>query len=143
MQLMKSAHEIENAIRDLSAAYDLQIVYAFGSRAAEARDFAAGRIPAMSPGPSDLDIGVKPARRLTVEEKVEIGIAFEDIFGVPRADIVVIPEAPITLALRIVTGELLFAQDPTGEAEYQLLIMRMAADLEPHVKEMTRLTLGA
>lgn len=140
---MKSAHEIGNAIKGLASAYDLQIIYAFGSRAAEARDFSAGTIGHLSHGSSDLDIGVKSARRLTVQEKVEIAVFFEDLFGVPRADVVVIPEVPITLAFRIVTGELLFAQDSTYEAEYQLYIMRMAADLEPHEKEMTRLTLGA
>ena len=140
---MKSADEIGNAINGLASAYDLQIIYAFGSRAAEARDFSVGTIGRLSHGSSDLDIGVKSARRLTVQEKVEIAVFFEDLFGVPRADVVVIPEVPITLAFRIVTGELLFAQDSTYEAEYQLYIMRMAADLEPFEKEMTRLTLGA
>jgi predicted nucleotidyltransferase len=140
---MKSVDEIRGAIREAAAAHDLQIVYAFGSRAAEARDFVDGRIPRMSPGPSDLDIGVKPARPLTLEEKVGLGILFEDLFDVPRADIVVIPEAPVSLAFRIVTGELLYARDETYEAEYQLYIMRMAADLEPHQKEMIRVTVGA
>lgn len=140
---MKRAHEIRNAIKDLASAYDLQIIYAFGSRAAEARDFCDGTIGRLSHGPSDLDIGIKSSRRLTVQEKVEIAVFFEDLFGAPRADVAVIPEVPITLAFRIVTGELLFAQDPTCEAEYQLYIMRMAADLEPYEKEMTRMTLGA
>jgi predicted nucleotidyltransferase len=140
---MKSADEIGNAIKGLASAYDLQIIYAFGSRAAEARDFIAGTIGRLTPGSSDLDIGVTSARRLTVQEKVEIALFFEDLFGVPRTDIVVISEAPIALAFRIVTGELLYAKDPTYEAEYQLYIMRMAADLEPYEKEMTRLTIGA
>jgi uncharacterized protein len=140
---MNSVDEIREKIRKAVAAYDLQIVYAFGSRAAEARDILAGKITYLSPGPSDLDIGVKPARHLTVEEKVELGIFFEDLFGAPRADVVVIPEASVSLAFRIVTGELLFARDATYEAEYQLYIMRVAADLEPYDKEMTRLTIGA
>jgi predicted nucleotidyltransferase len=140
---MKSAHEIGNAIKGLASVYDLQIIYAFGSRASEARDFTAGTIGRLSPGSSDLDIGVTSARRLTVQEKVEIAVFFEDLFGVPRTDVVVISEAPVSLAFRIVTGELLFAQDPTYEAEYQLYIMRMAADLAPYEKEMTRLTIGA
>jgi len=143
VQVMKSADEIGNAIKGLASAYDLQIIYAFGSRATEARDFTDGTIGRLSPGSSDLDIGVTSARRLTVQEKVELAVFFEDLFNVPRADVVVIPEVPITLAFRIVTGELLFAQDKTYEAEYQLYIMRMAADLEPFEKEMTRLTLGA
>ncbi len=143
VQVMKSADEIQNAIKGLASAYDLQIIYAFGSRATEAKDFAAGTIGRLSPGASDLDIGIKPSRRLTVQEKVEIAAFFEDLFGIARTDVVVISEAPVSLAFRIVTGELLYAQDPTGEAEYQLYIMRMASDLEPYEKEMTRLTLGA
>jgi len=140
---MKSADEIWNAIKGLASAYDLQIIYAFGSRASEAQDFTAGTIGRLSPGASDLDIGIKSSRRLTVQEKVEIAVVFEDLFGVPRTDVVVISEVPVSLAFRIVTGELLYAQDPTDEAEYQLYIMRMASDLEPYEKEMTRLTLGA
>ena len=132
---MKSADEIGNAIKGLASAYDLQIIYAFGSRASEAQEFTAGTIERMSPGASDLDIGIKTSRRLTVQEKVEIAVFFEELFGVPRTDVVVIPEAPITLAFRIVTGELLYAQDPTDEAEYQLYIMRMASDLEPMRKK--------
>jgi len=139
---MNSADEIGNAIKGLASAYDLQIIYAFGSRASEARDLIAGTIGRLSPGASDLDIGVNSARRLTVQEKVEIAVFFEDLFGVSRTDVVVIPEATIALAFRIVTGELLYAQDLTYEAEYQLYIMRMAADLEPYEKEMTRLTIG-
>ena len=53
---MKSAYEIGDAIKGLASAYDLQIIYAFGSRAAEARDFAAGTIGRLTPGASDLDI---------------------------------------------------------------------------------------
>ena len=77
----------------------------------EAQDFVAGTIGRLSPGASDLDIGIKSSRRLTVQEKVEIAVVFEDLFGVPRTDVVVISEVPVSLAFRIVTGELLHAQD--------------------------------
>lgn len=42
------------------------------------------------------------------------------------------------VALEAVTGELLFAQNSTFEAEYQLYIMRKAAELLPFESEKQR-----
>jgi predicted nucleotidyltransferase len=127
----------------MAGQYGLQIVYAFGSRAKEALEVVEGRLENLSSTLSDLDIGVKPERPLSVEEKVEISIFFEDLFDLPRVDVVVLPEAPVSLAVEIVTGEILYARDPTYEAEYQLYIMRMAADLLPYEKEKQKMILGA
>jgi hypothetical protein len=74
-------------------------------------------------------------------DKVKIAAFFEDLFGVPRVDVVVLPEAPVMLALEIVGGELLFARDDRCEAEYQLYIMRLAAELAPFEKMKTDLIL--
>jgi predicted nucleotidyltransferase len=119
-------------IRDIASQYGLQIIYAFGSRAKEASDIVEGRIQRFSSKSSDLDIGIKPETHLTVEEKVNIAIFFEDLFDVPRVDLIILPEAPVSLALEIVTGEILYMQDSTYEAEYQLYIMRQAADILPY-----------
>jgi uncharacterized protein len=134
--------EMKEKITQMAGQYGLQIIYAFGSRAKEALEAGEGRLDRLSPTPSDLDIGVKPERRLTVEEKVEIAIFFEDLFDLPRVDVVVLPEAPVSLAVEIVTGEILYARDPTYEAEYQLYIMRMAADLLPYEREKQKMILG-
>ena len=101
-----------------------------------------GRIEEVSSKPSDLDIGVKPEKPLRVEEKVKIAISFEDLFDVSRVDLIVLPEAPVFLALEIVTGEVLYRQDSTYEAEYQLYIMRMAADLLPYEQVKQRMIMG-
>ena len=53
-----------------------------------------------------------------------------------------IPEASAFLALEIVQGELLYADDETFEAEYQLYIMRRAADLMPHERMKQKTILG-
>jgi predicted nucleotidyltransferase len=129
-------------IEQIAAKYGLQIIYAFGSRAKEALEVVEGRTATFSSTPSDLDIGVKPESLLTVEEKVEIAIFFEDLFDLPRVDVVVLPEAPVSLAVEIVTGEILYARDSTYEAEYQLYIMRMAADLLPYELEKQNMVLG-
>ncbi len=133
---------IKEKIGQIAAKYGLQIIYAFGSRAKEALAAVEANIDRLSPTPSDLDIGVKPERRLTVEEKVKIAIFFEDLFDLPRVDVVVLPEAPASLAVEIVTGEILYARDSTYEAEYQLYIMRMAADLLPYEREKQKMILG-
>jgi len=134
--------KIREQVKDIASRYDLQIIYAFGSRAKEALDMVEGRIEQVSSKPSDLDIGVKPEKPLTVEEKVKIAILFEDLFDVSRVDLIVLPEAPVFLALEIVTGEILYRQDSTHEAEYQLYIMRMAADLLPYEQVKQRMIMG-
>ena len=58
-------------------------------------------------------------------------------------DVVVLPEAPVSLAVEIVLGEILYARDSTYEAEYQLYIMRMAADLLPYERAKQKMILGA
>ena len=138
---MKS--ELNKEIGRFAVRYGLQIIYAFGSRAKEAQGLVEGRIDRLSSTPSDLDIGVKPKRPLTVEEKVEIAIFFEDLFHLPRVDVVVLPEAPVSLAVDIVLGEILYAQDATYEAEYQLYIMKMAAHLLPYERAKQEMILGA
>ncbi|MEW6741413.1 MAG: nucleotidyltransferase domain-containing protein [Planctomycetota bacterium] len=135
--------ELCEEIRKTACKYGLQIVYAFGSRSREIRALVEGRIARLSPGLSDVDVAVKPRQPLTVEQKVEIGIRFEDLFQVPRVDVVVLSEAPVFLAFEIVTGELLFAQDPTYEAEYQLYIMRRTAELTHYQKARQAMILGA
>jgi predicted nucleotidyltransferase len=134
--------KIKEQVKDIASQYGLQIIYAFGSRAKEALDMVEGRIGQVSSKPSDLDIGVKPEKPLTVEEKVKIAILFEDLFDVSRVDLIVLPEAPVFLALEIVTGEVLYRQDSTYEAEYQLYIMRVAADLLPYEQLKQRMIMG-
>ena len=135
-------NQIKGQIKDIATRYSLQIIYAFGSRAKEALDLVEGRMEHFSSTPSDLDIGVKPERPLTVEKKVKIAILFEDLFDVSRVDLIVLPEAPVSLALEIVTGEILYMQNPTCEAEYQLYIMRMAADFLPYERMKQEMIMG-
>lgn len=123
---------IKEQIYLIASRYRLQIIYAFGSRAMEALEMVEGRIKRLPRGTSDLDIGVKPSKPLAIEEKVRLAILLEDLFDVHRVDLVVLPEAPISLASRIVTGEILYAENPTYEAEYQLYILRQAADIAPY-----------
>jgi predicted nucleotidyltransferase len=134
---------MKDKIISLAVKYNLEIIYAFGSRAKDALHVIEGKKVSLPRTSSDLDIGVKPERPLTVEEKVEIALFFEDLFNVNRVDVVVLPEAPVFLALEIVSGELLYARDAAHEVEYQLYIMRIAADLLPYEREKQKMIMGA
>jgi predicted nucleotidyltransferase len=134
--------DLKDEIAGLARKYRLQIIYAFGSRAKEIFGRVTGQTRRSSRSKSDLDIGVKPQRPLTVKEKVEIALFFEDRFDVPKVDVVVIPEAPALLAYEIVTGELLYAKKENFEAEYQLYIMRRAGDLLPYERLKKEMILG-
>ena len=131
----------QRKLKNLAVQYGLQLIYAFGSRAKEAYEMTVGKREALRPSSADLDIGLKSQRPLSVEDKVRIAVFFEDLFSVPRVDVVVLPEAPIMLALEIVQGELLFAKDDRYEAEYQLYIMRLAAEIAPFEKRKRDLIL--
>jgi len=52
---------MKEKIREIALKYNLQIIYAFGSRAKEALGMLEGKIPGLPAGLSDLDIGIKPS----------------------------------------------------------------------------------
>lgn len=121
-------------VTDLSALcgrYGLDALYAFGSRATEVAACvrAAGALdPAQA---ADLDFGVlaQRGRAVDVDDRVHLAMALEDLFDIPRVDLVVLPQAGPYLALDVVSGELLCCTDPIREAEYQLFVLRRAGDL--------------
>jgi hypothetical protein len=78
---------------------------------------------------------------LAAEERVELALALEKLFAVPRVDLVVLPEAGPFLALEVVKGELLDCRDYDRQAEDELYILRRAGDLARFEKERRRLIL--
>ena len=117
------------ALDALCRQYNLQILYAFGSRGKQAYYWLAESGTTLPPGASDLDIGVKPAAPLSVRQKVELAVALEDLFGVNRVDLIVLPEADPFLAANVIRGERLFADDAYLADEYDLYVLRRAGDL--------------
>jgi predicted nucleotidyltransferase len=132
----------KKSIEKIAKKYGLQMVYVFGSRSKEALDLIEGRKMCFDETPSDLDVGVKSERNLSVAEKVEIAIFFEDLFNLPRVDVVVLDEAPVFLAFEIVTGDMLYCRDDIFEANYQLYIMAQAADMRPYQQMKFKMILG-
>jgi predicted nucleotidyltransferase len=116
----------------------IDLVYAFGSRACEIREFICGRGEIDNENSSDVDMGVKssPKRKaMSVREKVEMAAEIEDLLGVGRVDLVILSEADPFLSANIVRGERIFCRDPYAADEYELYILRRAGDLAPLEKE--------
>lgn len=120
--------------------YGISACYAFGSRAREIAARLKDPSYCASAGRSDLDIGIEPirGRKLSVKEKVKLGIELEDLFRVPRVDLVMVSEADPFLALDIVRGELIYCRDRDQQAEHELYILRRAADLAPFQRARMR-----
>lgn len=127
----------EEYLANLCYEYGIDILYAFGSRAKEVKIWLKEDSGDLPPSLSDIDIAIKPisGKYLDIKEKVQLTIALEDFFKVPRADLVVIPEADPFLAANIIRGERLFCRDPYRADNYELYILRRAGDLAPLERE--------
>jgi len=137
---MTSGNKIET-IENLCKEYGIDILYVFGSRSRELADFLFKDGSTLSPGPSDVDMGVKLIHRrtLTVKEKVLLAIRLEDLFGVNRVDLAILSDADPFLAANIVRGERLFFRNEDEADEYELYILRRAGDLIPLEREREQL----
>ncbi|MDH5666814.1 MAG: nucleotidyltransferase domain-containing protein [Nitrospira sp.] len=120
--------------------YGIDSLYVFGSRASEiAQAVHKGRSLTDSTS-SDVDIGVLPGLGTSLGPlaKVRLMAELEDLLGIGRVDLVSLAEAAPFLALEIVRGELLYEADPDRTAEYELFVLRRAADLAPFERERVR-----
>ena len=124
----------------LSRRYGLDALYAFGSRATEVVACVRGEGELDPADAADLDFGVLPhiGRVVEVDDRVHLAMALEDLFDVPRVDLVVLPQAGPYLALDVVSGELLCCSNPIREAEYELFVLRRAGDLAFFERERRR-----
>ena len=132
-------------LTEIARGFDLEIIYTFGSHAEDALKWLKNAQPSLSVlSPSDLDIGVKPApkRTLSVKEKVQLTMAFEDLFSVSRVDLVSLPEADPFLAVNIIRGERIFSKDTYLADDFDLYILRRAGDLIPLERERIALIMG-
>lgn len=127
---------IEEQLREVSGQYKIAAFYVFGSRAAEITSHVYGQEVSPQHPNSDVDIGVQPApgQRLSARERVRLAMALEDLLGVKRVDLVVLPEAAPFLAVDIIRGKLLYCADADAQAEDELYVLRRAGDLAPYAR---------
>ena len=130
-------NERNNKIISICEKYNVIEIYSFGSRAMEIVDFLNLEISEMKESSSDIDIGVrfKKGYRPDIEMKVRLAIELEDFFRCAKVDLVQLETAPPFLALDIIRGELLYAEDPDDQARYELFVMARAGDLMIFEKE--------
>lgn len=132
---------IRHHLQQLCQAYQIQILYAFGSRAKQMLQLVNSEIDKLPVENSDGDIGVKRAEPFTIQEKVQLTQALETLFGLARIDLVILPEADPFVAANIIRGERLFAADTYLADEYDLYILRRAGDLAPLERQRQQLIL--
>lgn len=128
----------------LCRSHGLIAVFAYGSRATEVDRRLHGDEPVPEHPRSDLDLGFLPARdvRFDVRDIVEFAAAVEDLFKVPRADIVDLRSAPPYLALDAIRGQRVFCADEYEAANFELYVLRRAGDLAVHERQRRRLLLA-
>lgn len=132
---------LQKQLEDIARRYNVEEVYAFGSRAKEvAARLHDGTVCAACPE-SDIDIGVrlKAGGTLGPSERVQLALEVEDFLGASRVDLVILGEADSFLAVEIIRGELLYAEDLDRQARYELYLLRRAGDLHSFKKERMRM----
>jgi predicted nucleotidyltransferase len=138
---MASTTELKNRLEEMAQRYHLEEVYAFGSRAKEVAARVRNEETGVAHPESDLDIGVriKPDASLGPSERVRLALEIEDLLEVSRVDLVILQEAEPFLAVDIIRGELLYAEDLNRQARYELYLLRRAGDLHSFKKERIRM----
>ena len=129
---------LQEQLREICDRHSIDLVYAFGSRACEVRDFLYGIGKIDKGTTSDVDIGIKASLKhgaMSVREKVEVAAEMEDLLGFGRVDLVILSEADPFLSANIVRGERIFSNDSYAADEYELYILRRAGDLAPLERE--------
>lgn len=137
--------ERRSGLVQIADEFGLEMIYVFGSEAKQVVGWLEGDQSGISVLPqSDVDIGVKPSvrRALSVREKVDLALVFEDLLGVNRVDLAVIPEADPFLGANIIRGERIYCRDEYRADEYELYILRRAGDLAPLERERISLIMG-
>lgn len=118
---MDPADRLADALADEPVA----AAYLFGSRA---RD---------EPGPlSDVDVAVLPERGLSGDQRLRLKLRTSAIaaeaWGVERADVVVLDEAPPALAFEAIRGTLLLERDRTRRVRAEARILSAYHDRRWH-----------
>ncbi|MCY4412573.1 MAG: nucleotidyltransferase domain-containing protein [Caldilineaceae bacterium] len=132
------------ALGALCREHSVAILYSFGSRAKEVLAWLNDPEAILAPGPSDVDLGIKPLPATEFNWKTEVALeqALQDLLGVERIDLVNLDNVNPFLAAEVVHGERLYAKSEYAADNFDLYILRQEGDLAFLEDERARLLLG-
>ena len=129
-------------LRKLCEDKQLKALYVFGSRTSEAMELLNGARKSLSSAGRDLDVAILAGLPLSIDEKVAIATKLEELFDVPRVDLVLLNDADPFLAANAIRGNRLYASDSYEADEYELFVLRRAGDLAGFERERMAMVLG-
>ena len=137
-------NNLQRNLAEICCRYGVTSLYVFGSRAPEIAARVSGEqvVPAHPESDGDFAVQIAEESNLGGFARGGLLIDLEELFELPRADLVVLNDADPFIALEAIRGELLFCADPDQQAEEELFILRRAGDLEPFETERIRLMLA-
>ena len=132
------------ALEAICREHGVAILYSFGSRAKEVLAWLNDPEAILAPGPSDVDLGVKPLPTTEFNWKTEVALeqALQNLLGVERIDLVNLDNVNPFLAAEVVHGERLYAESEYAADNFDLYILRQEGDLAFLEDERARLLLG-
>ena len=135
---------MEESLAYICRLFSINILYSYGSRSIEVKEFLAGKRDVLDDSESDLDIGAKliPQVHITIKEKVRLTEELEVLFRHNRVDLAFFHEVDPFVAANIVRGERLYCRDTVKADEFDLYILRRAGDLISLEREREALILG-
>jgi len=97
MEASQKNRDLRSRFESFCRHHQVEILYAFGSRAHEIHHAIEGGGGLEPEQPSDVDIAVKLSRdrMLSVREKAELAVALENLMGVNRVDLVILSQADL------------------------------------------------
>jgi len=116
-------------IEQLCRKYQVKALYGFGSRSAEMLQALQDDAYGVQPLQSDLDIGALTHTPFSVDDKVSLTLELEELFNVPRVDLVILQEADAFLAANVIRGERIYSEDSYLADEYDLFVLGYVGEL--------------
>ncbi len=117
------------AIQQICKKYRIKALYVFGSRGAELFQAIKDDSYQLASSTSDLDIGVLTHSPFSIDDKVSLTFELEKLFSDSHVDLFILQEVDAFLAVNIIRGERVYAEDSYIADEFELFALRRAGDL--------------
>jgi len=129
----------EAALAEIAQKFDLDLVYLFGSQATNGLKILHGKEVKVLDPLSDIDVGVvtndslpPPAARGKLYAK--LSVALSDIFEPFPLDLVFLEENHSVFQVEIFKGQCIYASSEERRDDYEMNILRRAADFKPFLE---------